>query len=63
MDFLTSRTAIKINSLALISLLNHFDVDTINQYFSFILKNIIPEVESYLMSKQSNGMEMFIGKI
>ena len=41
MEFLTSRAATKINCLALISLLNYFDEETIGKYFVDILKNII----------------------
>lgn len=63
MEFLTSRAATKINCLALISLLNYFDEETIRKYFVDILKNIIPEIENYLMSKQSVGMDVFVGKI
>lgn len=63
MDFLTSRAAIKINCIALISMLNFFDDEVLKKYFLAILKNIIPEVENYQMSKQSDGLQYFIGKV
>ena len=63
MEYLTSRTAMKINSIALISLLNLLSPDVIAARFNQMIPYIVVELENFQSMSQTNGLGNFIGRV